>query len=27
VRYVEFDGPHTISLEAANALVAFVAEP
>ncbi len=27
VRYVEFDGPHTISLEAANALVAFVTDP
>ncbi len=27
VRYVEFDGPHTVSLEAANALVAFVTDP
>jgi predicted esterase len=27
VRYLEFDGPHTISLEAANALVAFVTDP
>jgi len=27
VRYVEFVGPHAVSLEAANALVAFVTEP